>query len=164
MPLGNTNQRDHPPWPPLQYTPSHDGTPWWPHTQTHGYAPEMHQHICETAPYHPPLKMLVEPWTHYIVAQICSQEQVGDCTQFTSSWENAKRASNMVWNIYISALQIAKADHWQQWLEEANKRDVWIAGKYVKKTPLWQCMALHPHTTDQRDGWMDSNRILYRCS
>ena len=41
----------------------------------------------------------------------------------------------MVWNIYISALQIAKADHWQQWLE-ANKRDVWIAGKYVKKPPL----------------------------
>jgi Endonuclease-reverse transcriptase len=53
-------------------------------------------------------------------------------SRFTANWEYAKHASNVARNTYISALRKAKADHWKGWIEEANEKDVWTAGKYAK--------------------------------
>jgi hypothetical protein len=54
-------------------------------------------------------------------------------SRFSGNWESAKKASNEARNTYISAIRKAKADHWQEWIEGANEKDVWIAGKYAKK-------------------------------
>jgi Ethanolamine utilization protein EutJ (predicted chaperonin) len=43
-----------------------------------------------------------------------------------------KKSINEAWNVYVSVLQKAKADRLQEWIEGANEKDVWIAGKYVK--------------------------------
>ncbi|KIJ22827.1 hypothetical protein M422DRAFT_276688 [Sphaerobolus stellatus SS14] len=42
---------------------------------------------------------------------------------------------NQARNTYNSAIRRAKQDHWKNWLENANERDIWVAGKY-SKNPL----------------------------